>query len=378
MQLFDVVTSSIWVVLSSVLPFLAVLTLIVFIHEYGHFKVARWCGVGIETFAVGFGREIIGKTDKHGTRWKLGWIPIGGYVKFEDDANAASMPESGQEPAPDTPPSETAFHSKPLPSRAAVVAAGPAANFVLAIIIYTISFMYNGERVSQPVADAIMAGSAAEVAGMVAGDRIDEIDGSKVEKFSDIQSILARNQGSTIDLVVFRNNERIELSATPKVTQQKHPLGGTMDVRLLGIKSKTYKTEERNFGQAVGLGVRRTWDITTITLTYVAGIIRGRESTKQLSGPLGIARTTGLVTSQGGINALFQLAALLSVSIGLINLFPIPMLDGGHLMYYAAEAVRGKPLGQSAQDIGFKVGFAVVLTLMIVATWNDVARFFSS
>ncbi|NNE24296.1 MAG: RIP metalloprotease, partial [Rhizobiales bacterium] len=162
------------------------------------------------------------------------------------------------------------------------------------------------------------------------------------------------------------------------VTQQDHFLGGTYDVYLLGIRSESSKVEQRNFGQSVTLGVERTWDITITTLTYVAGIIRGKQSAKQLSGPLGIARTTGYVTTKGGINALIQLAALLSVSIGLINLFPIPMLDGGHLMYYAAEAVRGKPLGQNAQDIGFKVGFALVLTLMIVATWNDIARFFSS
>ncbi|NNE21773.1 MAG: PDZ domain-containing protein [Rhizobiales bacterium] len=230
MEFFDVVTSSLWVVLSSVVPFLVVLTVIVFIHEYGHFKVARWCGVGVETFAVGFGREIIGKTDKYGTRWKLGWIPIGGYVKFEDDANAASMPAGDAEPVPEVPPSETAFHSKPLPSRAAVVAAGPAANFILAIIIYTLSFMFNGERVSLPVADVIMKGSAAEMAGMMAGDRIAELDGTEIDKFSDIQSIMARNHGSTIAVVVDRNGERLELSATPQVTQQDHILGGTYDV----------------------------------------------------------------------------------------------------------------------------------------------------
>ncbi len=361
--------------MGSTAAFLLVLTLIVFIHEYGHFQVARWCGVGVDTFAVGFGKELIGRTDKNGTRWKLGWIPIGGYVKFEDDANAASMPS--QDAAEDAQPSETAFHSKPLPSRAAVVVAGPIANFILAIIIYTVSFMSVGERISLPIADAINPGSAAEIAGMKAGDRINEIDGAKIHKFKDIQSKIMRNQGDPMTFVIDRNGERLSLTATPKLTEIKDLTGSKVNIRILGIKSTNSALEKRDLGQSFVLACEKTWDITVTTLNYVRGIIVGRESTKQLAGPLGIARTTGYVAAEG-VNALFQLAALLSVTIGLINLFPIPLLDGGHLMYYAIEAVRGKPLGQSAQDIGFKVGFAFVLTLMIVATWNDIARFFSS
>ena len=375
MGLVDLATSGVWGFVSSAVPFLLVLTLIVFVHEYGHFQVARWCGVGVDTFAVGFGREIIGTTDKHGTRWKLGWIPIGGYVKFEDDANAASMP--GRDEEPEGPPSETAFHNKPLASRAAVVAAGPIANFILAVLIYTAAFMYLGEAVSLPIADRVQPGSAAEEAGIQPGDRIVEIDGRKIDMFGDIQARMMHNQGEAVDLLIDRSGEQIKLSLTPKLTEQPDPTGGTMKVRLIGIATSNVSYEKRGFGESVVLAGEKTWLIITTTLTYVKGIIVGRESTDQLAGPLRIAQVSGHA-AKSGVNALFQLAALLSVSIGLINLFPIPMLDGGHLMYYAIEAVRGKPLGESAQDIGFKVGFAVVLTLMIVATWNDIARFFTS
>ena len=377
MAFIDLATSSVWGFVSSAVPFLAVLTLIVFIHEYGHFKIARMCGVGIDTFAVGFGREIIGKTDKHGTRWKLGWIPIGGYVKFEDDANAASMPENGEPAEPAGPPSETAFHNKPLASRAAVVAAGPIANFILAIFIYTLTFMYVGEYVGQPVAGKIKPDSAAQAAGMQAGDRIASIDGRDIEKFSDIQAMVMNNQGDAMAVVVDRDGKLLDLSITPQLTKQPDPTGGTMDVRLLGIQSSETKLEQKNFPESVVLAGKKTWFIITSTLNYVKGMIVGRESATQLAGPIRIAQVSGHAAANG-INSLLQLAALLSVSIGLINLFPIPMLDGGHLMYYALEAVRGKPLGQTAQDLGFKVGFAMVLTLMIVATWNDIARFFTS
>ncbi len=376
MDLIALVTSPIWGFISSAVPFLLVLTVIVFVHEYGHFQVARWCGVGVDTFAVGFGKEIIGKTDKHGTRWKLGWIPIGGYVKFEDDANAASMPAAEGAADPEA-QSETAFHSKPLASRAAVVAAGPLANFIMAVVIYTGTYMSIGAPVSLPIAESVQPGSAAEQAGIQAGDRFVDIDGYKMTKFSDIQARIWNNQGEPMAVTIERDGNTIYLSVTPKATETTDITGSKITVRQLGIRSGQISREQKGFTESVVLASESTWLIITTTLNYVRGIIRGRESVKQLAGPLGMARTTGYVAAEG-VTALLQLAALLSVSIGLINLFPIPMLDGGHLMYYAIEAVRGKPLGQGAQEIGFKVGFAAVLTLMIVATWNDIARFFSS
>jgi regulator of sigma E protease len=374
MEFLELATSSLWGFVSTAVPFLFVLTVIVFVHEYGHFKVARMCGVGVDTFAVGFGKEIWGGTDRYGTRWKLGWIPIGGYVKFEDDANATSQPSREE---PEGPPSETAFHNKPLASRAAVVAAGPIANFILALIIYTAAFTINGIHVAGPVASEVMPGGAAAAAGMQDGDRFLEIDGYKIETFADIQHRVWSNHGDAMKIKIQRGSEIIDIVTAPLHKEIEDPVTGTMiKQRQLGIKSKESVLQEVGLLDATYLAAHRIWFITTHTVSYVGSIIRGRESVEQLAGPLGIARTTGYAAAQG-INALFQLAALLSVSIGLINLFPIPMLDGGHLMYYAVEAVRGKPLGPEAQDLGFKVGFALVLTLMIVATWNDIAKFFS-
>ena len=391
MDLIALVSTPIWSFLSSAVPFLLVLTVIIFVHEYGHFQVARWCGVGVDTFAVGFGKEICGTTDKHGTRWKLGWIPVGGYVKFEDDANAASMPsreveEPEEQDAETSEPSEpseegvsrseTGFHSKPLPSRAAVVAAGPIANFILAIIIYSFAFMVYGAPVSLPIANEVQKGSAAEQAGVLPGDRFVDIDGHKMHKFADIQTRIWSNQGDPMAVTIDRNGETIVLQITPIKTETIDITGSKIEQRLLGIRSGKVSVQQVGFTESLGLAGEQTWRVITLTLNYVKGVIVGRESVKQLAGPLGMARTTGYVAAEG-INALLQLAALLSVSIGLINLFPIPMLDGGHLMYYAIEAVRGKPLGPNAQEFGFKVGFAAVLALMIVATWNDIARFFS-
>jgi len=357
--------------LSYVLPFLAVLTLIVFVHEYGHFQVARWCKVTVETFSVGFGRSLGGWYDRKGTHWKIGWIPLGGYVKFQGDGNAASMPADISSPAR---PGD--FHTTSVARRAAIVVAGPIANFLLAIGIFAASFMIVGTPISPPVVEEVRPGSAAEAAGIQPGDRIMRIDGEDITSFTQIQRMVSERAGDELALMLERDGRQIELSVTPQMTEVPDSLGGTVRMGLLGISkdvSQDLVYDRKNPIEAIGLGVYETWFVVARTLSYLKGMVMGEVSPNQLAGPLGIAQISGQAAAVS-IGALFHLAAVLSVSIGLINLFPIPMLDGGHLVFYAVEAVRGRPLAQKAQELGFKVGLGLVLMLMLMATWNDITR----
>lgn len=359
---------------SNAIPFLGVLTLIVFIHELGHFLVARWCGVGVEVFSIGFGREIVGWNDSRGTRWKIGWLPLGGYVKFQGDANAASMPDT----------SVTAerrekgdFHTTPLGRRAAIVAAGPFANFILAVVIFTASFTLIGVQVTPPIVDEVKAGSAAELAGIRSGDIIRRIDGVEITSFTDIQRQVADRPGQALPVIVERGGAEVPLTVTPIATEVSDGMGGKMRIGLIGISRNvagSLRYDKKDLGDALRLAVGETWFVITKSLGYVKGVILGRESADQLAGPLRIAQVSGQAAAVG-FPALLQLAAVLSVSIGLINLFPIPLLDGGHLLYYAIEWIRGRPLGPAAQELGFRVGMFLVLMLMLVATWNDFMRF---
>ncbi len=380
MELASFLTVPIWTIATYVVPFLVVLSVIVFFHELGHFKVARWCGVGIDTFAVGFGREVFGWTDKHGTRWKFGWIPLGGYVKFQDDSNPASLPANdGEQEARKLDPAKS-FHRKSVSQRAAVVAAGPIANFILAIAIFAASYMLVGYPIAQAIVDEIMPGSAAEQAGIMRGDRIVAIDGAEITTFSDMQRIVSVSAGKKLDFAIERNGRSMRIEATPTHAEIDDQLGGTISQGLLGIKrdvSKDIEYVRQGPIGALGLASAETWYVIKRSMILVKGLIVGREDVKQLTGPIGIARISGKVAAVS-LHSLIQLAAYLSVSIGLINLFPIPMLDGGHLLYYSVEAVRGKPLGQGAQEFGFKVGLALVGMLMVVATWNDIVRLISS
>ncbi|MGE0211836.1 MAG: RIP metalloprotease RseP [Parvibaculaceae bacterium] len=368
--LMDSITSFIS---SNAIPFLAVLTVIVFFHELGHFLVARWCGVAVEVFSIGFGREIVGWTDRQGTRWKIGWLPLGGYVKFLGDANAASMPDTS---APARARGTGDFHSKPLSRRAAIVAAGPIANFLLAIVIFAASYSLIGVPVSLPVVDEVKAGSAAEAAGMKPGDLIKRIDGKEIASFTDIQRQVADRPGDPLPIVIERNGAEMTLTVTPIATEVSDGAGGKMRLGLLGISRdvrRDLRYDKKGVGEAVTLAVGETWFVITKSLSYVKGVIVGRESADQLAGPLRIAQVSGQAAAVG-FSALLQLAAVLSVSIGLINLFPIPLLDGGHLLYYAIEWIRGRPLGPAAQEFGFRIGMVLVLMLMLVATWNDIMR----
>jgi len=360
-----------------ILPFLAILTVVVFFHELGHYLVARWNKVDIDAFAVGFGPEIVGFNDKHGTRWKLCAVPLGGYVKFAGDANAASVPDHEHLEAMTDEQKAGSFEHKRVGQRAAVVAAGPIANFILAILIFAGSFYFLGRYVTDPVVTEVVEESAAERAGILAGDIIREIDGVEVTSFRDIPRLVAPKHGIELEFTVERNGERVVLPIIPKLTEQKDRFGNLNRVGVVGIISRAeeanVRKKEYGLFEALGAGVGETVYIIKRTFQYLGGIFTGRESVDQLSGPIGIAKISGDVATLG-LTALISLGAILSVSIGLLNLFPIPLLDGGHLVFYAYEAVAGKPLGQKYQEYGFRFGFVLLISMMLFATHNDIVN----
>jgi regulator of sigma E protease len=362
-------------VVGYIVPFLFVLTIVVFFHELGHFLVARWFGVGIKVFSVGFGPELLGFNDRHGTRWKLSAIPLGGYVKFLGDENEAGGTDRAALAEMTSAERGHAFASKGVAARAAIVAAGPFANFVLAVVIFTAIFSFFGRQVTEARVDQVVAGSAAERAGFEAGDLVLSIDGAEVESFSDLQRIIGISTDTELAIVVERGDERIALVATPERQEITDRFGNKQRVGILGISRNTTAdniiTERYSVPEAALLAVEETWFVIDRTMSYLGAVIVGRESTDQLGGPIRVAEISAQVATIGLI-ALINLAAVLSISIGLINLFPIPMLDGGHLLFYAVEAVRGRPLSDRAQDIGFRIGFAAMVMLMIFATWNDI------
>jgi regulator of sigma E protease len=360
---------------SYVVPFLFVLTIVVFFHELGHFLVARWCGVGVKVFSVGFGPELAGFTDHHGTRWKLSAVPLGGYVKFLGDENEAGATDRAALEKMTASERRHAFASKGVAARAAIVAAGPFANFVLAIVIFTVIFSVFGRQVTEARVDQVVAGSAAEHAGFEPGDLVLSIDETRIENFSDLQRIVGINADTELTIVVERGGKEVTLSATPERQEIEDRFGNKQRVGILGISRSTTAenvvTERYSVPRAALIAVEETWFVIDRTVSYLGAVIVGRESTDQLGGPIRVAEISAQVATIGLI-ALINLAAVLSISIGLINLFPIPMLDGGHLLFYAVEAVRGRPLSDRAQDIGFRIGFAAMVMLMIFATWNDI------
>jgi regulator of sigma E protease len=356
------------------LAFLFVLTVVIFVHELGHFLVARWCGVGVKTFSIGFGKEIFGFTDRYHTRWRVAWIPLGGYVKFLDDENSASVPSRDALQRMTPAEREGAFQTKPLASRAAIVAAGPIANFLLAILIFAVTFTLVGVNITAPRVDELVPDGAAAKAGFKAGDLIVSIDGQPVEAFADMQRIVSASADRQLNFEVNRGGVSVMLQATPDRREITDRFGNKLRVGVIGIKRNASQQEWqfKQYGpvEALGLAVRESYFIVSRTLGYLYDVATRRESGDQLGGPLRIAEISGQVASLGFL-ALINLTAVLSVSIGLINLFPIPLLDGGHLLFYAIEAVRGRPLSERAQEVGFRIGFAIVLLLLVYTTYQD-------
>jgi regulator of sigma E protease len=357
-----------------IVPFLFVLGIIIFVHEMGHFLVARWCGVTVDAFSIGFGPELVGWRDRHGTRWRLSAIPLGGYVKFAGDEGVASTPD--REAIARMSPAERqgSFFLKPVWQRAAIVAAGPIANFLLAIVIFTLFFMIMGKPMADAVVSSVEPESPAAAAGFEPGDVIREIDGSPIDDFSTVQRIVSGAAGRELVFTVERAGETFTIAATPERRDLTDPFGQTYTAGVLGVRrdvgSGGIPRQQLGPVAAVRAGVGETWFIIHRTVEVVGGIIAGTQSASQLGGPIRVAQVSGEVATLG-IAALFSLAAMLSVSIGLINLLPVPMLDGGHLMFYALEALRGRPLSERAQEFGFRIGLALVLLLMGFATFND-------
>jgi len=364
-----------------VVPFLFVLTIVVFFHELGHFLIARWCGIKVLAFSIGFGPEIFGFYDRYGTRWKIAAVPLGGYVKFYGDDNAASAPDFEAAASMTEEEKRDSFVFKPVRSRAAVVAAGPIANFILAIVIFAGIFMFVGRQSTTARVDSIQPNSAAQTAGFQPGDLVVAINGQKIDSFSDMQRIVSVSAGEPLSVTVDRGGAPITLKAVPELKELKDNFGNVHRLGVLGISRSMspgdIKTEKMGPFQAVFAGVQETWFVVDRTLSYLGGVIAGREAADQLGGPIRIAQVSGQVAT-AGFTALIHLTAVLSVSIGLLNLFPIPLLDGGHLLFYAIEAIRGKPLSERAQEVGFRIGLAIVVMLMIFATFNDILHLATS
>jgi regulator of sigma E protease len=357
-----------------IIPFLFVLTIVVFFHELGHFLVARWAGVKVLTFSLGFGPELVGFDDRRGTRWKISAVPLGGYVKFFGDESEASTPSSETLSSMTEEEREGSFHHKKVGPRAAIVAAGPIANFILAIVIFTCLFTFFGKPSTTARVDKVEVGSAAEKAGFQVGDVVTAIDGSAIGSFSDMQRIVVAHAGDQLTFGIKRGDATLELRGTPELKPVKDPFGNTHQQGVMGITRATspgeVTTEKVNPATALWLGVKETWFVVDQTLSYIGNVFTGRASADQIGGPIRIAQISGQVATLG-LAALLHLAAVLSISIGLLNLFPVPLLDGGHLLFYGAEVLRGRPLSDKSQEYGFRVGLALVLMLMVFAFYND-------
>lgn len=357
-----------------ILPFLFVLVIVVFVHEMGHFLVGRWCGIKVTAFSIGFGPELFGFNDRYGTRWRFALIPLGGYVKFFGDSNAASAPDGDNFSSMTPAERAQSFHHKPVAQRAAVVAAGPIANFILAIAVFAAISMAYGRHVLVPRIEAVVEGGVAAKAGLKPNDMVVAINGQPIDSFQDLQRTVSTSPGVPLQLVVDRAGREIQVNVVPELKVIKTPFG-SQRLGMLGIQGSRdpadVKTVPMGPVAAVSGAFTEIWFIVERTGAYVGGLFAGTESTDQLSGPIRIAQVSGHVAT-AGIVALLNLAAILSVSIGLINLVPVPMLDGGHLLFYAFEAVRGKPLSMRTQEFGFRVGLALVLMLMLFTTVNDV------
>jgi regulator of sigma E protease len=366
--------------------FVVVLSVVVFVHEFGHFRVARWRRVAIDTFSIGFGKTLFGWRDRHGVQWKVGALPLGGYVKFTDDADAMSTAprERIEDPAAMAEARRRGlFHAQPLSTRAMVVAAGPLTNFVFAIFAFALLAFIVGRDTAR--IDQIEPNSPAAAAGLAAGDIVVSIDGRRIEDFRDLQRIVSGAPGQTLSVVVRRGESEVPVQLTPRARADNPRLGAIG----VGHTSSLESRERIGALTAIGDGAKSTWDIIAQTGAYIGAVFTGRESGDQIAGPLGIINVSGQVATSAlaapeatlpqrlqmlGL-ALLNLAAVLSVAVGFVNLLPIPILDGGHLLFYAIEAARGgKPLPPAAQEWAYRAGFAVMASLFLFATWNDITR----
>jgi regulator of sigma E protease len=360
--------------IGTVLPFLAVLLVVVFVHEMGHFLVGRWCGIGVKAFSIGFGPEILGYTDKRGTRWKLSAIPLGGYVKFVGDEDAASTPDGEAVAALSEDERTQAFQLKPVWKRALTVFAGPAANFILTIAVFSVTIGLYGRAISDPTVARAIPGSAAEAAGFMPGDVFLRVGGGVVKTFEDVQRYVAPRAGEEIRFTMSRAGGEVELVAIPKATEMNDPLGNKIKVGVIGVETNKdvgkFRVVTFSPAESVGEAVKESLFIAGQTGRFLGRMVRGREDKCQLGGPVKIAAMTGKAAERG-ISWLIQLTALLSIGIGILNLLPIPPLDGGHLLFYAIEGVLRRPVTERLQEIVYRTGGIMVLAFMLFVIFND-------
>jgi len=357
------------------IPFLILIMVVVFIHEYGHYYFAKRYGVGITDFSIGFGREIFGWNDKSGTRWKVCWIPLGGYVKFFGDRNVFSQTE--QQEVIDKYSEEDRnklFILKPLYQRSLIVAAGPLANFVLAIIIFSIINMFVGKDLTPAVVSEVTINSPAYEAGIQKNDKIISIDNNKVQSILEVSTFISTSTAEIIEFSVLRNEQEVTLYVKPNLVQSKDSLGNSVKKRMIGIKlsplNNEFKKQPLGPSKAIYYSIKEVWFVSVTSLRYLGNMLIGSADSSQLGGPIRIAKITGQVAEHGVVPFL-SIMAYISISLGLVNLFPIPMLDGGHLMFYFFEKVLGRPLSQKTQEGFFRIGLFLLFSLMFFATFND-------
>jgi len=357
------------------IPFIILITVVVFIHEYGHYYFAKKYGVGITDFSIGFGREIFGWNDKSGTRWKICWIPLGGYVKFFGDRNVFSQSEQ-QELINryNDEDKQKLFILKPLYQRSIIVAAGPLANFVLAIVIFSIINIFIGKDLTPAVVNEVQIDSPAYVSGMKINDRIVTIDNNKVESILEVSTFINTSVSENIEFVVLRNDQEISLFIKPNIIDSKDAFGNSVKKRMIGIKlsplNNEFKKQPLPPTKALYYSVKEVWFVSITSLKYLGSMLKGSGDSAQLGGPIRIAKITGQV-AEHGIIPFLSIMAYISISLGLINLFPIPMLDGGHLMFYLFEKILGRPLKQKTQEGFFRIGLFLLFSLMFFVTFND-------
>jgi regulator of sigma E protease len=359
-----------------VLPFVVILSAIVFIHELGHYLVGRWCGVRIDAFSIGFGPELYARVDSLGTRWRIGALPLGGYVKFHGDANAASVDVGSADPSVDT---ARSLAAQPVQNRAAIVLAGPVANFLLAFVIFTGIFVGFGRVEHMARISRVEPNGPAAAAGFMAGDLVKSVDGEPIRSFEALQEATLMSTGLPMTFVVQRDGRDVALTATPKVSVVDQGVFGKRRMGHLGLASSAspndVKIERCSLPVCAAWGASQEWFIVKATTAYVVGIFAGRESTDQVSGLIGAAQMAGEM-AKISLWELFSLAAWFSVSVGFMNLLPVPLLDGGHLVFYACEAALGRPLSQRTQEIGLKIGIVLVAMLLMFTTSHDILRLF--
>lgn len=362
------------VLIGTIVPFLFVLTIVVFVHEMGHYLVGRWCGIGVTAFSIGFGPELLGFNDRRGTRWKLCAIPLGGYVKFVGDMGVTSQPDKAEADALPEEQRRVAFHNQAVWKRALTVFAGPAFNFLLTIAVFAVMFSIYGRFVSEPTVAEVRPDSPAAAAGFLPGDRFVSVDGEPVETFADVQRLVSGRAGDPIVFVMSRDGGEVTLNATPAVSEQKDPLGNVIKIGVIGVVNNEAMGQPRVISytptQAVGQAVLETGHIISRTGQFLTRFVVGREDKCQLGGPVKIADMAGKAARMG-FEWLVQLVALLSVGIGFLNLLPIPPLDGGHLVFYGVEAATGRPVSERATEFIYRTGFFLVLVFMGFVFWND-------